>query len=49
MPQMCCGRRWRGSTASSGYKVTLEKLKVHSMQIVGDTLVVDVDGDISVK
>jgi hypothetical protein len=38
-----------GSTASSGYKVTLEKLKVHSMQIVGDTLVVDVDGDISVK
>ncbi len=38
-----------GSTASSGYKVTLDKLKVHSMQIVGDTLVVDVDGDISVK
>lgn len=38
-----------GSTAASGYKVTLEKLKVHSMQIVGDTLVVDVDGDISVK
>ncbi len=38
-----------GSTASSGYKVTLEKLKVHSMQIVGNTLVVDVDGDISVK
>lgn len=29
--------------------MTLEKLKVHSMQIVGDTLVVDVDGDISVK
>lgn len=38
-----------GSTTASGYKVTLEKLKVHSMQIVGDTLVVDVDGDISVK
>ena len=38
-----------GSTASSGYKVTLEKLKVHSMQIVGDSLVVDVDGDLSVK
>jgi hypothetical protein len=38
-----------GSTASSGYKVTLEKLKVHSMEIVGDTLVVDVDGNISVK
>jgi len=38
-----------GSTASSGYKVTLEKLKVHSMQIEGDTLVVDVDGEIGVK
>ena len=38
-----------GSTANSGYKVTLEKLKVHSMQIEGDVLVVDVDGDISVK
>ncbi len=38
-----------GSTASSGYKVMLEKLKVHSMAIEGDTLVVDVDGDISVK
>jgi len=38
-----------GSTASSGYKVSLEKLKIHSMQIVGDDLVMDVDGDISVK
>lgn len=38
-----------GSTATSGYKVTLERLKVHSMQIEGETLVVDVDGDISVK
>jgi hypothetical protein len=38
-----------GSTATSGYKVTLEKLKIHSMQIQGDTLVVDVDGDLSVK
>ena len=38
-----------GSTASSGYKVTLEKLKVHSMQIEGDMLVVDVDGEIGVK
>jgi hypothetical protein len=38
-----------GSTASSGFKVSLERLKVHSMQIRGDTLVVDVDGDISVK
>jgi len=38
-----------GSTASSGYKVTLDKLKIHSMQIQGDDLVVDVDGDLSVK
>ncbi len=38
-----------GSTGSSGYKVSLERLKVHSMQIHADTLVVDVDGDISVK
>jgi hypothetical protein len=42
-------RSLEGSMASSGYKLTLERLKVHSMQIVGDTLVVDVDGDISVK
>jgi hypothetical protein len=38
-----------GSTASSGYKVTLEKLKIHSMQIQGDNLVVDVDGDVSIR
>jgi hypothetical protein len=38
-----------GSTASSGYKVTLDRLKIHSVQIQGDALVVDVDGDISVK
>lgn len=38
-----------GSTASSGYKVTLERLKIHSVQIQGETLVVDVDGDLSVK
>ena len=37
------------STATSGYKVTLDRLKIHSIQISGDTLVVDVDGDISVK
>ena len=42
-------RALEGSTVSSGYKVTLERLKVHSMQIHGDALVVDVDGDISVK
>ncbi len=38
-----------GSTASSDYKVTLNRLKVHSVQIEGDDLVVDVDGDISVR
>ena len=38
-----------GSTATSGYKVTLDRLKIHSIQIDGDTLVVDVDGDLSVK
>ena len=38
-----------GSTASSGYKVALDRLKIHSIQIDGDTLVVDVDGDLSVK
>jgi hypothetical protein len=38
-----------GSTASSGYKVALDRLKIHSVQIDGDTLIVDVDGDISVK
>jgi hypothetical protein len=38
-----------GSTASSGYKVSLERLKIHSIQIVGDAVVVDVDGDLSVK
>jgi hypothetical protein len=38
-----------GSTASSGYKVALEKLQIHSMQIHGDFLVVDADGDISIK
>jgi len=38
-----------GSTASSSYKVTLERLKVHSMQIQGEVLVVDIDGNISGK
>jgi hypothetical protein len=38
-----------GSTASSGYKVTLDRLKIHSILIQGDALVVDVDGDLSVR
>lgn len=38
-----------GSTASSGYKVSLERLKIHSVVVQGDALVVDADGNISVK
>jgi hypothetical protein len=38
-----------GSTASSGYKVTLDRLKIHSIVVQGDALVVDVDGDLSVQ
>jgi hypothetical protein len=38
-----------GSTASSGYTVSLEKLKIHSAVIQNDALVVDVDGDLSVR
>jgi hypothetical protein len=38
-----------GSSATSGFKVTLDRLKVHSMTIEGDNLVVDVDADLSVK
>jgi hypothetical protein len=42
-------RALAGSTASSGYKVSLNRLKIHSVQIVGDMLVVDADGDLSVE
>jgi hypothetical protein len=42
-------RALAGSTASSGYKVTLDTLKIHSIQIDGDDLVVDVDAGLSVK
>jgi hypothetical protein len=38
-----------GSTASSGYKVTLERLKIHSVVIQGDALIVEVDGDMSIE
>jgi hypothetical protein len=38
-----------GSTASSGYKVTLDRLKIHSVQIQGDDLVVDVDANIAIR
>ena len=38
-----------GSTASSGYKVTLDNLKIHSIQTQGDKLIVDMDAAISIK
>jgi len=38
-----------GSTVSTGYKVTLDRLKIHSIVVQGDALVVDVDGDLSVE
>ncbi|WP_263358093.1 hypothetical protein [Acidicapsa ligni] len=38
-----------GSTLSTGYTLTLDRLKIHSMVIQGDWLIVDVDGDMSVK
>lgn len=37
------------STVATGYKVTLDRLKIHSIVIDGDSLVVDVDGNLSVK
>lgn len=37
------------STATSGYKVTLDRLKIHSVQIDGDDIVIDADGSLSVK
>lgn len=38
-----------GSTASSGYAVNLDHLRILSIHIDGDNLVVEADGDISVK
>ena len=38
-----------GSTAASGYAVKLDRLKIHSIQVAGDCLIVDVDGDLSVQ
>jgi hypothetical protein len=36
------------SAEATGYDVKLDNLKVHSMQVSGDSLVVDFDGDLSV-
>jgi hypothetical protein len=38
-----------GSTATSGYKISLSRLKILSIQVVGDKLVVEADGDLSVE
>jgi hypothetical protein len=38
-----------GSTGTSGYNVSLDRLRILSIHIDGDNLVVEVDGDISVK
>jgi len=37
------------SLASTGYDLKLDRLKIHSMTVEGDALVVDVDGDLSVN
>ena len=37
------------SAEATGYEVRLDNLKVHSMQVQGQELVVDFDGDLSVK
>jgi hypothetical protein len=37
------------STETTGYPMTLDRLLIHSMSVQGDALVVDMDGDISVK
>lgn len=38
-----------GAAAATGFKVTLDRLIIHSMHTQGDDLLVDVDGDISVR
>jgi hypothetical protein len=38
-----------GSTAATGFKITLDKLEIRSMHIMGDDIVIDADGDINVK
>lgn len=39
----------KGSTLNSGYEVSLDRLRIHSMMLNGDWIVVDADGDMSVK
>jgi hypothetical protein len=37
------------SVETTGYNMTLDNLKIHSMQVTGPNLAVDVDGNLSVK
>ena len=37
------------STETTGYDITLDNLKIHSMQVAGPDLAVDFDGNLSVK
>lgn len=37
------------STQTTGYALTLDEMKIHSMQVSGNTLVVDFDGSLSVQ
>jgi hypothetical protein len=37
------------SAEATGYEMKLDNLKIHSMQVSGDALVVDFDGDLSVN
>jgi hypothetical protein len=37
------------STQSIGYEIKLDEMKIHSMMVSGDALVVDFDGSLSVK
>ena len=38
-----------GSAKTTGFDITLDRLKIHSMIIQGDFLIVDADGDLSLK
>jgi len=37
------------STAASGYKIVLERLRLTSIHVDGDNLILEGDGDISVQ
>ena len=37
------------SKNTTGYELRLSALKIHSMQVIGDSLVLDVDGDLEVR